>query len=156
MKSTTKQICAAPTILFTTLGSCKYDYRETLERLELQIPALRKTILLDDTTGAYKTVKPSNFFQDYDSFIELGRRQNVDWVKVERGISDADILNLQFTSGSTGAPKAAALTHHGMVNSARYIGLNMELVPADKIIIPVPLFHAFGLIIGNFAKISVR
>ncbi|KAJ0345087.1 hypothetical protein COL922a_014937, partial [Colletotrichum nupharicola] len=60
--------------------------------------------------------------------------------------SHEDILNLQFTSGSTGPPKAAALTHYGITNSARYLAMRMEITPQDRLLVPVPLFHAFGLI----------
>jgi long-chain acyl-CoA synthetase len=67
---------------------------------------------------------------------------------LEKGVAHSDILNLQFTSGSTGLPKAAALTHHGMLNSARYIGDQMRVSKGDRINVPVPLFHAFGLIMG--------
>jgi len=86
----------------------------------------------------------------------MGRRQKIDWNTLEKTLSDTDILNLQFTSGSTGAPKAAALTHHGIVNCARYIGMKMNIKISDKVAIPVPLFHAFGLIIGIWAPILFR
>ncbi|KAG0649431.1 Acyl-ligase sidI [Hyphodiscus hymeniophilus] len=76
------------------------------------------------------------------------KSHHLDWDSLEKTLSDTDILNLQFTSGSTGAPKAAALTHHGMMNCARYIGMNMDIRREDKVVIPVPLFHAFGFIIG--------
>ena len=93
----------------------------------------------------------SNVFDTFESLLHFGRSHSrtVDWAEIEREISDSDVLNLQFTSGSTGAPKAAALTHHGMINSAQYIGLNMNVQQTDKIAVPVPLFHAFGLIIGK-------
>lgn len=57
-------------------------------------------------------------------------------------------MNLQFTCSSTGTPKAAALTHFGMLNSARYMGVQMKVRPEDHILVPVPLFHAFGLLMG--------
>jgi acyl-CoA synthetase (AMP-forming)/AMP-acid ligase II len=68
---------------------------------------------------------------------------------LENEVLPSDILNLQFTSGSTGLPKVAALTHHGMVNSARYVGDQMNVTEKDCINVPVPLFHAFGLIMGK-------
>jgi acyl-CoA synthetase (AMP-forming)/AMP-acid ligase II len=139
----------APKILFTTLGSCKYDYRDSLARLEQQIPSLEKVFLLDDISGIYINPQPNKFFDTFINLISFGSLQHINWHQLENEIADKDVLNLQFTSGSTGAPKAAALTHHGLINCAQYIGMNMNVTPEDKVIVPVPLFHAFGLIIGT-------
>lgn len=135
-------------VLFTTLGSGKYDYRDSLAQLELQVPSLQKVILLKDISETYINPLPNTFFNTFTNLILLGGRQDVNWSELENEIADKDVLNLQFTSGSTGAPKAAALTHHGLLNCAQYIGMNMNITPEDKVIVPVPLFHAFGLIIG--------
>ncbi|BFZ55815.1 hypothetical protein PYCC9005_002856 [Savitreella phatthalungensis] len=64
------------------------------------------------------------------------------------------VINMQFTSGTTGAPKAAMLTHRNVLNNGRFIGDGMRLTPADKLCIPVPLFHCFGLVLGNMAALS--
>jgi acyl-CoA synthetase (AMP-forming)/AMP-acid ligase II len=135
-------------VLFTTLGSCKYDYRDSLAQLEQQVPSLQKVILLEDISETYINPLPNTLFDTFTNLILLGSRQDVNWSELENQIADKDVLNLQFTSGSTGAPKAAALTHHGLLNCAQYIGMNMNITPEDKVIVPVPLFHAFGLIIG--------
>ena len=113
------------------------------------LPHMEMVVLLNDISGLYPSENSSPFYHNFESLIELGRRQTIDWIALEQTLLDTDILNLQFTSGSTGTPKAAALTHHGMLNCARYIGMKMNIGIADKVAIPVPLFHAFGLIIGN-------
>ena len=105
-------------------------------------------ILLDEVGGRTLPEQTFPFFGRFDSLMDFGRRQSFDMHAFEKTLRDTDVLNLQFTSGSTGAPKAAALTHHGMVNCARYIGMKMDIRDTDKVVIPVPLFHAFGLIIG--------
>jgi mevalonyl-CoA ligase len=135
-------------VFFTTLGSCKYDYRDSLAQLRQHVPSLEKVILLEDMSETYTNPLPNTFFDTFTNLIFLGSRQDVNWFELENEIADQDVLNLQFTSGSTGAPKAAALTHHGLLNCAQYIGMNMNITPEDKVIVPVPLFHAFGLIIG--------
>ncbi len=62
-----------------------------------------------------------------------------------------DPINIQFTSGTTGAPKGATLTHHNILNNGFFIGEAMKLTPADKLCIPVPLYHCFGMVLGNLA-----
>jgi len=62
-----------------------------------------------------------------------------------------DPINIQFTSGTTGAPKGATLTHHGILNNGFFIGEAMKLTEQDKLCIPVPLYHCFGMVLGNLA-----
>jgi acyl-CoA synthetase (AMP-forming)/AMP-acid ligase II len=66
------------------------------------------------------------------------------------GVSPHDIVNIQFTSGSTGTPKAAALSHYNIMNCGQYIGQQLTMMDSDRVCLPVPLFHSFGLIIGSF------
>jgi fatty-acyl-CoA synthase len=65
-----------------------------------------------------------------------------------------DPINIQFTSGTTGAPKGATLTHHNIVNNAFFAGAAMELSERDRLCIPVPLYHCFGMVLGNLACIA--
>ncbi len=58
-------------------------------------------------------------------------------------------INIQFTSGTTGAPKAATLSHHAIVNNARLVGERMRLGPRDRLCIPVPMYHCFGMVLGT-------
>jgi fatty-acyl-CoA synthase len=68
---------------------------------------------------------------------------------------DADrIFNIQFTSGTTGLPKGAALTHFNIVNNALFCGEGMRLEPNDHLCIPVPLYHCFGMVIGVLAAMT--
>jgi fatty-acyl-CoA synthase len=74
------------------------------------------------------------------------------------GISDSlsphDAINIQFTSGTTGAPKGATLTHHNIVNNAIFCARAMDFSAADRLCIPVPLYHCFGMVLGNLAAIA--
>jgi fatty-acyl-CoA synthase len=62
-----------------------------------------------------------------------------------------DPINIQFTSGTTGAPKGATLTHHNILNNGFFIGEAMRLTENDKLCIPVPLYHCFGMVLGVLA-----
>jgi fatty-acyl-CoA synthase len=65
-----------------------------------------------------------------------------------------DAINIQFTSGTTGFPKGATLTHRNILNNGFFIGRAMQLTPADRMCIPVPLYHCFGMVLGNLACLT--
>jgi fatty-acyl-CoA synthase len=65
-----------------------------------------------------------------------------------------DPINIQFTSGTTGAPKGATLTHHNILNNGFFIGETMAYTEADRVCIPVPLYHCFGMVIGVLACVT--
>jgi fatty-acyl-CoA synthase len=67
-----------------------------------------------------------------------------------------DPINIQFTSGTTGSPKGATLTHHNILNNGFFIGEAMRLTEQDRLCIPVPLYHCFGMVLGNLACITHR
>jgi fatty-acyl-CoA synthase len=65
-----------------------------------------------------------------------------------------DAINIQFTSGTTGSPKGVTLTHHNILNNGYFLGRTMRLTERDRICIPVPLYHCFGMVIGNLASLT--
>ncbi|CAE6836137.1 AMP-binding protein [Paraburkholderia haematera] len=74
---------------------------------------------------------------------------------VEQTLSSHDPINIQFTSGTTGSPKGATLTHRNIVNNGRFVAMAMKLSDADSLCIPVPLYHCFGMVLGVLACVSV-
>ncbi|MGA7997137.1 MAG: AMP-binding protein [Bradyrhizobium sp.] len=65
-----------------------------------------------------------------------------------------DAVNIQFTSGTTGSPKGVTLTHHNILNTGYFVGRAMRLTENDRICIPVPLYHCFGMVMGNLASVT--
>jgi fatty-acyl-CoA synthase len=74
---------------------------------------------------------------------------------IGRTLSADDPINIQFTSGTTGNPKGATLTHRNVVNNARFIAMAMRLSEDDGLCIPVPLYHCFGMVLAVLACVSV-
>ncbi|MEY4749261.1 MAG: hypothetical protein RIQ60_1475 [Pseudomonadota bacterium] len=65
-----------------------------------------------------------------------------------------DAINIQFTSGTTGHPKGATLTHRNILNNGYFVGAAIRLTPADRLCIPVPLYHCFGMVMGNLGCLT--
>jgi fatty-acyl-CoA synthase len=63
-------------------------------------------------------------------------------------------INIQFTSGTTGSPKGATLSHHNILNNGFFVGEAMQLTEEDRLCIPVPLYHCFGMVLGNLAALT--
>jgi fatty-acyl-CoA synthase len=72
----------------------------------------------------------------------------------ERSLAPHDTINIQYTSGTTGTPKGAELSHYNVANNGRFIGDSMKLTERDKVCIPVPFFHCFGMVLGNMACLT--
>eukprot|EP01129_Flabellula_baltica_P013652 TRINITY_DN6385_c0_g1_i1.p1 TRINITY_DN6385_c0_g1~~TRINITY_DN6385_c0_g1_i1.p1 ORF type:complete len:443 (+),score=87.91 TRINITY_DN6385_c0_g1_i1:26-1330(+) len=70
---------------------------------------------------------------------------------IQRGLSNEDDINIQFTSGTTGHPKGATLSHRNIINNAFFTGVRLKLTEKDKLVVPVPLYHCFGLVLGSMA-----
>ena len=73
---------------------------------------------------------------------------------IARTLKASDPINIQFTSGTTGFPKGATLTHRNILNNGFFIGECMKLSPVDRLCIPVPLYHCFGMVLGNLACLT--
>jgi len=69
----------------------------------------------------------------------------------EAALQFDDPINIQYTSGTTGFPKGATLTHHNVLNNGFFVGETMRLTPQDRVCIPVPFYHCFGMVLGNLA-----
>ena len=92
---------------------------------------------------------------NFDAVCQLGSTDEYAQLRIIETQLDAnDAINIQFTSGTTGNPKGATLTHRNILNNAYFVGRNMQLSSADKLCIPVPLYHCFGMVMGTLCCIS--
>jgi len=112
-----------------------------------KLPALKLVIRL----GAERTAGMLNFaaLLDAASASDLTRL-----AALGATLQFDDPINIQFTSGTTGSPKAATLTHHNIINNAFFVGQAMQFSEHDRLCIPVPLFHIFGMVMGNMTCIT--
>jgi fatty-acyl-CoA synthase len=74
---------------------------------------------------------------------------------VEAKLAPDDAINIQFTSGTTGSPKGVTLSHRNILNNGYFVGRAIGLTPIDRICIPVPLYHCFGMVMGNMASVTL-
>ncbi|MCL1961696.1 MAG: AMP-binding protein [Desulfovibrionaceae bacterium] len=90
----------------------------------------------------------------FSSLLATGDAQDGRVAQVQRLLHATDPINIQFTSGTTGFPKGATLTHRNILNNGFFIGECMKLTSADRLCIPVPLYHCFGMVLGNLACLT--
>ena len=112
-----------------------------------RLPALRLVIALGEEC------RPGTLrFDDVCALGGNAEREKLAALAVELQFDDP--INIQFTSGTTGFPKGATLTHHNILNNGFFIGEAMRLGPDDRLCIPVPLYHCFGMVLGNLACLT--
>ena len=115
------------------------DYAGMIAEVRPRCPVLKTVVLLGSP--------------QWQALLETGRR-------LDRGALDAieldtdDPINIQYTSGTTGFPKGATLSHHNILNNGFFVGELCNYTEADRICIPVPFYHCFGMVMGNLAATS--
>jgi fatty-acyl-CoA synthase len=90
--------------------------------------------------------------EEWSAFMEEGRNASAAALEErERTLDPDDAINIQYTSGTTGFPKGATLSHHNILNNGFFIGETLRYTEKDRVCIPVPLYHCFGMVLGNLA-----
>jgi len=117
-------------------------YLEMLQKVRPELPALEHVIRM----GSERTPGMLN----YAEVLERGRAAPLPFADC----LCHDAINIQFTSGTTGNPKGATLTHHNVVNNGRFIAMAMNFSDKDCLCIPVPLYHCFGMVLAVLACVS--
>ncbi len=112
-----------------------------------KLPELRWVIRL----GSDRTPGTLNFADVESGGGESERKRLAEMAET---LQFDDPINIQFTSGTTGFPKGATLTHHNILNNGYFVGSAIRLGPEDRLCIPVPLYHCFGMVMGNLGCIT--
>lgn len=124
-------------LLIAAKGFRQTNYVEMLNHIRPHCPYPKRTIIIDN---------------EWDKFIEKGKSIPASLIdEIEAELQFDDPVNIQYTSGTTGYPKGVTLTHHNILNNGFWIGERMYLTENDRICIPVPFYHCFGMVLGNMA-----
>jgi fatty-acyl-CoA synthase len=127
-------------VLFLARAFRQSDYVGMLAEVRPRCPELRDSIVLGDDGDDWERLHADALRVEAASLAER-----------EAGLQIDDPINIQYTSGTTGFPKGATLSHHNVLNNGFFIGETMGLGPDDRICIPVPFYHCFGMVLGNLA-----
>jgi fatty-acyl-CoA synthase len=134
-------------VLISARGFRSTDYSEMIEALRPALPALRTVVYI----GAEE--RPDaliwrDLIAGADAVSEHDLRAR------ERSLQFDDPVSIQYTSGTTGSPKGATLSHHNILNNGFFIGERLKYSPEDRICLPVPFYHCFGCVIGSLAALT--
>jgi fatty-acyl-CoA synthase len=107
------------------------DYEQMVAEVRPRCSALERTVFLDST--------------DWEELLAVGDAD----VALPADLQFDDAINIQYTSGTTGFPKGATLSHHNILNNGFFVAEACGYTPEDRVCIPVPFYHCFGMVMGN-------
>ncbi len=123
--------------LILAAGFRQADYRAMLAEVKGRCPELREALVLED---------------GWEALLRDAAKTSVDELEErEASLQFDDPINIQYTSGTTGFPKGATLSHHNILNNGFFIGETLRYSEQDRVCIPVPFYHCFGMVLGNLA-----
>lgn len=112
------------------------DYVSMVASVRAKVAKLERTIFL--------------FGPDWDELLERGASGSADDLRARSAsLQFDDAINIQYTSGTTGFPKGATLSHHNLLNNGFFVGAGCNYTEHDRVCVPVPLYHCFGMVMGN-------
>ena len=124
-------------LLIMSKGFRKTNYQQIIDEVQPSCVHLKQLLVLD---------------HDWDTLKNAGIKLDDQLLASrERELSFDDPINIQYTSGTTGFPKGATLTHHNILNNGFFIGERLKYTEKDRVCIPVPFYHCFGMVLGNLA-----
>jgi fatty-acyl-CoA synthase len=123
--------------LVLAAGFRQADYAAMLAEVKGKCPGLREALVLEEGWEALER--------------DAAKTSDAELHEVEASLQFDDPINIQYTSGTTGFPKGATLTHHNILNNGFFIGETLKYSEHDRVCIPVPFYHCFGMVLGNLA-----
>jgi len=112
------------------------DYRSMIEETRAETPGLERVVYIGTS--------------DWDDVVAAGEKVDADVVNERmRTLQPNDPINIQYTSGTTGYPKGATLSHRNILNNGYFVTETINLTDNDRLCIPVPFYHCFGMVMGN-------
>ena len=119
---------------------------EVSQRKIERIPSLEVLVIMSDV--------PRHGYTGFDQVVQIGATSTLDIEPIIAASQHDMPVNIQFTSGTTGSPKGVALTHHNIVNNGMLCGRGINLSSIDRLAMPVPLYHCFGMVLGALACVE--
>lgn len=127
-------------LLCLARGFRQSDYVAILAEVRGRCPQLRDSLVIDS---------------DWNALLAVGNAVSESQLAaIESRLQFDDAINIQYTSGTTGLPKGATLSHHNILNNAYFTAERMQYTERDRVCVPVPFYHCFGMVIGNLACTS--
>jgi fatty-acyl-CoA synthase len=114
------------------------DYVGMVDEVRPELPELEKVVFIG---------------RDWDEFVASGERVDPGELQARQDATQFDDpINIQYTSGTTGFPKGATLSHHNILNNGYFVGEGCRFTEEDRVCIPVPYYHCFGMVMGNLGS----
>ncbi|WP_338701937.1 AMP-binding protein [Streptomyces sp. Q6] len=128
-------------VLIASTGHKGTDYREQVRQVAPDCPELRERVFIGE--------------QSWDALVASAAGVTEEQLaSAEAALSCDDAVNIQYTSGTTGFPKGATLSHHNILNNGYWVGETVGYTEQDRVCLPVPFYHCFGMVMGNLGATS--
>jgi fatty-acyl-CoA synthase len=143
-------------------GFQEIDYIQTIYDLVPELKTQERGNLVSKKFPFLKSIiyigpeKHRGMYNTHELLL-LGKHTNDDeFIKIKNSLDNYEVINMQYTSGTTGFPKGVMLTHRNILNNGFYIGERQKFTEEDRLCLPVPLFHCFGIVLGVMAILTHR
>ena len=147
-------------VLVASRAFRKIDYVEMLTALVPELKAPRLASILSDRIPSLRHViylgaEPTPGGIAWTDFMKQGDGVDASALRArEETLQFDDAVNIQYTSGTTGSPKGATLSHHNILNNGFFVGEVLRYTESDRICVPVPFYHCFGCVMANLAAVT--